>query len=44
MGEALESLGNSLFNGFVPEAWKTKAPQTLKALVSWMEHFIARHK
>lgn len=43
MGEALESLGNSLFNGFVPDSWKLKAPQTLKQLVSWMEHFLNRY-
>lgn len=44
MGEALEALGNSLFNGFVPESWKLKAPATLKGLVSWMEHFQTRFK
>lgn len=30
MSEALETLGNSLYNGFVPEMWKIKSPQTLK--------------
>lgn len=41
---ALEAIANDLFNGFVPEAWKKKAPMTLKNLVSWMEHFHRRHK
>lgn len=44
MGEALEALGNSLFNGFVPDNWKAKAPATLKGLVAWMEHFQTRFK
>jgi dynein heavy chain len=44
MGEALEALGNSLFNGFVPDSWKAKAPATLKGLVAWMEHFQGRFK
>jgi len=26
MGEALEALSNSLFNGFVPTSWMAKAP------------------
>lgn len=26
MSETLEALGNSLFNGFVPDMWKIKAP------------------
>jgi len=40
----LDELSNSLFNGFVPEGWKEKAPQTLKQLVNWMEHFLRRYK
>jgi len=44
MSQALDDLSNSLFNGFVPEGWKIKAPQTLKQLVNWMEHFLRRHK
>jgi len=44
MGEALEALGNSLFNGYVPDNWKAKAPATLKGLVAWMEHFQIRFK
>jgi len=44
MSESLEGLGNSLFNGFVPDMWKIKAPATSKQLVSWMEHFLRRYK
>lgn len=40
----MDDLSNSLFNGFVPQGWKDKAPQTLKQLVNWMEHFLHRHK
>jgi dynein heavy chain len=44
MSESLETLGNSLFNGFVPDMWKGKAPGSLKNLVNWFEHFLLRHK
>lgn len=39
MSAELEELGNSLFNGFLPNLWSNLAPQTLKNLVNWMEHF-----
>lgn len=44
MNDALDAISSSLFNGFVPDAWKVKAPQTLKNLTSWMEHFKRRYK
>lgn len=43
MNDALDAISGSLFNGFVPAAWKIRAPQTLKQLTSWMEHFKRRH-
>lgn len=43
MNDSLDSISGSLFNGFVPDAWKIKAPQTLKKLTSWMEHFKRRY-
>jgi dynein heavy chain len=33
-----------MFNGFVPPQWLIKAPQSLKNLVNWIEHFIRRYK
>jgi dynein heavy chain len=33
-----------MFNGFVPADWLSKAPQSLKNLVNWIEHFIRRYK
>merc|ERR1712224_58392 len=44
MSDSLETLGNALFNGFVPDLWKIKAPQTLKKLVSWIDHFQHRYR
>jgi len=44
MSGQLDDLSNSLFNGFVPAGWKVKAPQTLKQLVNWIDHFLHRHK
>lgn len=40
----LDDLANALFNGFVPDSWKTKAPQTKKGLVSWVDQFHRRYK
>lgn len=39
MGAELEELSNCLLNGFLPPMWASLAPQTLKNLVNWMEHF-----
>jgi len=44
MSAALDDLASALFNGFVPEDWKIKAPQTKKGLVSWVDHFHRRYK
>lgn len=44
MSQQLDDLAGALFNGFVPADWKIKAPQTLKQLVNWMDHFMRRYK
>lgn len=43
MSAALDELGNSLFNGFLPAAWAKLAPQTEKPLGSWMDHYTKRY-
>jgi len=42
MSDELEDLGNSLFNGMVPELWKKNGFKTLKPLSSWTEDLIQR--
>merc|ERR550537_1541678 len=42
MSQALDELGSSLFNGFLPTAWAKLAPQTEKPLGSWMDHYTKR--
>jgi dynein heavy chain len=44
MSEALEDVGNALFNGRLPQLWRALAPETQKSLGSWMAHFLARHR
>jgi dynein heavy chain len=44
MSDELDALGDSLFNGFLPQLWKKLVPDTQKPLGSWMGHFIARYK
>lgn len=43
MSIELDELANSLFNGFLPGMWANLAPQTLKNLVNWMDHFQHRY-
>merc|ERR1712178_550409 len=43
MSASLEELSNCIFNGFVPPQWLKKAPQSLKNLVNWIEHFLRRY-
>mmetsp|Transcript_13864 Transcript_13864/g.16522 ORF Transcript_13864/g.16522 Transcript_13864/m.16522 type:complete len:229 (-) Transcript_13864:168-854(-) len=43
MSTVLEELGNCIFNGFVPPMWLNRAPQSLKSLVNWIEHFERRY-
>ena len=44
MSDELDSLGDSLLNGFLPPSWKKAAPDTQKGLGSWMAHFTSRHQ
>ena len=44
MSSDLDELSNSLLNGFLPGIWAKLAPQTLKNLVNWMDHFEKRNK
>ena len=44
MSSDLDNLAGSMFNGFVPANWLRLAPQSLKNLVNWIEHFLKRHK
>lgn len=42
MSDELDSLGDSLFNGFLPQLWKRLVPDTQKPLGSWMGHYTSR--
>ncbi|KAJ3039942.1 Dynein heavy chain 10, axonemal [Rhizophlyctis rosea] len=42
MSAKLDELANSLFNGALPNLWRSLAPQTEKGLGSWMLHFERR--
>ncbi len=44
MSQALDDLANCMFKGFIPPQWMRFAPQSLKNLVNWFEHFLRRHK
>jgi len=44
MSSALDDLANCMFKGFVPPQWLRFAPQSLKNLVNWFEHFLKRYK
>ena len=43
MSDDLDSLGDSLFNGFLPQMWKKLCPDTQKPLGSWVTHYTRRH-
>jgi dynein heavy chain len=43
MSDELDSLGDSLFNGFLPGMWRKLCPDTQKPLGSWMLHFLRRY-
>jgi dynein heavy chain len=43
MSDELDSLGDSLFNGFLPGMWRRLAPATEKPLGGWMSHYTRRH-
>jgi dynein heavy chain len=44
MSDELDSLGDSLFNGFLPSIWRKLAPDTMKPLGSWMLHYLSRYQ
>jgi dynein heavy chain len=44
MSDELDSLGDSLFNGFIPRMWLRLAPDTQKPLGGWMGHYTRRYK
>lgn len=44
MSADLEEMSNQLFNGFVPTKWTKFAPNTMKNLVNWIEHFERRDR
>lgn len=43
MSDELDDIAKSLFNGQLPEKWRSFAPATKKNLASWMEHFLRRY-
>jgi dynein heavy chain len=44
MSQQLDELSQNLFNGQLPPGWRNLAPQTLKNLGSWMNHFERRYE
>uniref|UniRef100_H2ZL84 Dynein axonemal heavy chain 10 n=1 Tax=Ciona savignyi TaxID=51511 RepID=H2ZL84_CIOSA len=42
MSNELDDLAKALFNGQIPTIWRKLAPDTLKSLGNWMEHFKKR--
>jgi len=42
MSEALDKIGDALFNGFLPIAWLRWSPDSEKPIGSWMNHFCSR--
>merc|ERR1711871_1008651 len=43
MSEQLDSLGQSIFNAFLPSMWSNLAPKSEKPLGSWINHFQKRY-
>lgn len=44
MDAILDNVAYSLYNGQIPNVWRSLAPATCKGLGSWMDHFISRTK
>jgi dynein heavy chain len=42
MSDALDQIGDALFNGFLPQAWLRWSPASDKPIGSWMTHFVNR--
>ncbi|KAL8020331.1 putative AAA+ ATPase domain, dynein heavy chain region D6 P-loop domain-containing protein [Plasmopara halstedii] len=43
MSEDLDAVGTALYDGFLPNLWRSLCPNTEKPLGSWMEHFTKRY-
>lgn len=44
MDAVLDNVSYCMFNGQLPQVWRSLAPATCKGLGGWMDHFIARTK
>ncbi|XP_028177563.1 dynein heavy chain 10, axonemal, partial [Ostrinia furnacalis] len=44
MDAVLDNVSYSLFNGQLPQVWRSLAPATCKGLGGWMDHFTTRTK
>lgn len=44
MSNELDDVARALFNGQIPTIWRKLAPDTLKSLANWMEHFKRRYE
>jgi dynein heavy chain len=44
MSDELDSLGDSLYNAFLPGMWRKLAPSTEKPLGGWMTHYTRRYE
>ncbi|KAF1336483.1 Dynein heavy chain, partial [Globisporangium splendens] len=42
MSDELDAVGNALYDGFLPNMWRSLSPKTEEPLGSWMEHFMLR--
>ncbi|KAJ0391647.1 hypothetical protein P43SY_005629 [Pythium insidiosum] len=43
MSDELDAVANALYDGFLPNMWRSLCPKTEKPLGSWMEHFMRRY-
>ncbi|KAF0748260.1 hypothetical protein AaE_007406 [Aphanomyces astaci] len=44
MSDELDAVGSALFDGFLPNMWRSLCPKTEKPLGSWMVHFMSRFR
>ncbi|GLE04239.1 hypothetical protein PINS_up013150 [Pythium insidiosum] len=44
MSDELDAVANALYDGFLPNMWRSLCPKTEKPLGSWMEHFMRRYE
>jgi len=42
MSDALDNIGDALYNGFLPQAWLRWSPSSDKPIGSWMTQFVSR--